>query len=377
MTKDVDIKVSVVIPARDSEVHLGKLLADLRDQSLREIEILIVYDGSSDGTYEVIRSAGGKDPRVRSFPGPASGPGAARNKGMDLARGKYLLFLDCDDRIVPDMISTMYAAAERDDADICLCASVEFRDGKRCRRIWDSIDPAHLPCGVRNYKDCPAFFFQSFNGWAWDKLFKRAFCEKWGVRFGDNYMLEDGRFVLPAMALAERITVLDRALIAHRKWGDSLEASSGNHDQHWRNVLDNTYGIAETLRGAGRYDTLERSFQNWLLNYSLWVLGRVEGEEQRKMCTELVRSFWPAFGLQDLKREEFYDPRDRYLYRRLAGTPEGRMKHGLWRKKTRIAERALQLAYRLKRHGLAAALEHAVWRGGKTLLGEGREGEML
>lgn len=101
-------KVSVVIPAYNAQQYLGETLDCLAVQTLREIEVLVVDDGSADSTPEILREYSEKYPFIRAIRQENAGVAAARNRGIQEAAGEYLYFLDSDDLIEPDALEQLY-----------------------------------------------------------------------------------------------------------------------------------------------------------------------------------------------------------------------------------------------------------------------------
>ena len=117
--QEVSIKVSVIVPLYNAKNYL-KLTADsILNQTLSDIELLIVDDCSTDGSLELCRELYGQEQRVRILQQPKNmGPGAARNTGIRSAQGKYIVFVDSDDELLPDRLRKMFETAEKFSADI-------------------------------------------------------------------------------------------------------------------------------------------------------------------------------------------------------------------------------------------------------------------
>ena len=124
------IKVSVVVPIYNAEQYLDQCLQSIVNQTLQEIEIILVNDGSTDGSSAVCERYLG-DPRVTYFYKENEGLAAARRDGIAKAQGEYIGFVDSDDWIEPDMYEKMYAAAKTNCADIVFCNCVENQDGHK------------------------------------------------------------------------------------------------------------------------------------------------------------------------------------------------------------------------------------------------------
>ena len=113
------MKVSIIVPAYNAEATIVRCIDSILDQTLREIELIIIDDGSTDSTAQIC--AAYHDERLRYYRKENGGPSAARNQGVSLARGEYIGFVDADDYITPDMCEKMYEAGSKAIADICVC----------------------------------------------------------------------------------------------------------------------------------------------------------------------------------------------------------------------------------------------------------------
>lgn len=122
------VKVSVIIPVYNAERHINQCLDSLLNQSLKEIEVICVDDGSTDSSVQIIKEYTEKDGRVKLVQQKNSYAGVARNNGMQIAAGEYMMFLDSDDFFEADMLLEMYEKAVADEADVCLCSARKYND---------------------------------------------------------------------------------------------------------------------------------------------------------------------------------------------------------------------------------------------------------
>ena len=120
------IKVSVVVPVYNVDEFLDNTLSDITGQTLREIEIICVDDGSKDNSREIVKEYQKKDERIQLVEQENKNAGAARNHGMQYAKGKYVVFWDSDDLFLENALETMYLQAEKTQADICICAARRY-----------------------------------------------------------------------------------------------------------------------------------------------------------------------------------------------------------------------------------------------------------
>lgn len=267
-------KVSVILPVYNEEKYITQCLDSLCHQTLSEIEIICVDDGSTDESLTILRNYEKLDDRIRVITQKNQYAGVARNNGMKCATGKYLLFLDSDDFVESDMLEKLYLRAEQDSLDITLCHAyyIDDRSGEGFEADSSKRD-SFFPKDVRVFAgtdmEC-AGIFQSTVGWAWDKLFRTDFVRAMGYEFPDFRTSEDGFFVYMLVAKAERIGVLEERLVWHRLYnGDSL---SNTREKNWENVFRMLEMIYRELKKQEIYDVYEQSFISWAVEMQVWHL---------------------------------------------------------------------------------------------------------
>ena len=168
--------VSVIIPVYNAAKYLRETLDCVCNQTLRDIEIICVDDGSTDDSPGILQEYAARDGRFRILQQKNQYAGVARNNGMAVARGKYLSFLDADDLFAPDMLEKMSARAEETGADLVCCDADEFDDNDPTRT------PQPMTWILENVpEDCPECFeprtllgdriFQSLCFAPWNKLY--------------------------------------------------------------------------------------------------------------------------------------------------------------------------------------------------------------
>lgn len=117
------VAISLVVPVYNTEKYLNKCLDSILHQTLQEIEIIVVNDGSTDGSRCIIENFRQKDNRIKAFHIINGGVSAARNYGIERSCGKYVMFVDSDDWIAPDMCATLYDKAEEFNVDFVICGN--------------------------------------------------------------------------------------------------------------------------------------------------------------------------------------------------------------------------------------------------------------
>ena len=117
-------EISIIVPVYNAAAYLRKSLDSIVNQSYRDIEFIFVDDGSCDDSLAILKEYEAADKRVTVLHQENRGAGAARNYGMSVAGGKYLLFLDCDDIFETSMVEKMHSRAETDNTDVLVCGQI-------------------------------------------------------------------------------------------------------------------------------------------------------------------------------------------------------------------------------------------------------------
>lgn len=212
--------VTVIIPFHDTVATVGDALASALEQRVGALEILCVDDRSSDGSHAIVEDIARRDPRVRVLEAPAGnrGPGLPRNLGIDAARGRYLAFLDSDDRFTPRGLARLLRRAERHDLDVAMGAIDTFDDGgrHRARCSYQATIGRGLARGAFSADDLgPRLLDLRFV--AWNKLYRTSFVRGNGLRFGEGVFYEDLNFTFPALLKARRIGFERSTVVLNRK----------------------------------------------------------------------------------------------------------------------------------------------------------------
>ena len=239
--------LSVIIPVYNVEKYLAECLDSVCAQTLGDIEIICIDDGSTDSSLEILKEVAAKDSRLRILRQQNRGAGAARNYGIREAKGQYLFFADADDRLVPDLLEKATALAEKASADIVAFGFRRFNaNGMQGRQLgylgqW-------LPSGqtVFSRADCPDHILRMTYPAPWNKLFSRRFVLEAGLRFDEISSSNDIAFSAVASFKARRIAVLNEALYFHRVGhGGTI---TGTKQKNLNNVLFAAHSAIRQVR---------------------------------------------------------------------------------------------------------------------------------
>ncbi len=312
-----DLKVSVIVPVYNGEKYIEECMDSIVGQTLREIEIICVDDGSTDGSPEILERFRRQDKRVRLISQENAGAGAARNRGFKEAGGEYLSFLDADDFFEPDMLETAYRKAKEQKAQILVFGSDQYRsDLERYHQVgWTIRRHALPPYRPMNYRTFTENVFKVFVGWTWDKLFEREFVLKHGLEFQEQRTSNDLLFVFSALVLAEQIEVEERVLAHQRR--DNPESLSNTREKSWQCFYHALTALKENLIKYGLYYELEKDFINYALHFSLWNYKTIQGEKKEELRRMLKKRWFRELGIAGRKKEYFYDKGEYGEYREI------------------------------------------------------------
>ena len=193
--------ISVIIPVYNGEKYIKKCLDSVLNQSKKELEIIIVNDGSSDKTEEIIKEY--KDKRIKYFKNTNHGIGYSRNFGIEKSKSKYITFLDSDDYMDKDECKLLYEKTINDDLDICICDFYKVYD--------NSLEEVNLG-NFKNssLKDNPDIITENLNPWG--KLYNRKMLIDNNIRFVEDLKYEDAPFVIEAFCNAKKIGKINKYL---------------------------------------------------------------------------------------------------------------------------------------------------------------------
>lgn len=296
--------VSVVIPVHNGEKYLRECLDTVVGQTLKDLEIICVNDGSTDSSLGILEEYAVRDPRMKIVSQEASNAGRARNTGLAEATGKYLSFLDADDWFEKDMLETMVALAEKTDADVVFCKASTFdqKTGKHASKSF-SLKERLVPKGkVFSCGDIAEDVFQFCRTAAWDKLYRASYIKEGGFRFQEQPRMNDCFFSTMANIRARKMAVCDRFFI-HYRINSGTSITSISPDIAFTCTL-NTF---TALQKEWREDELKLYGKSWKNFVVKNVVNEIAtfSEEVAFRYYSMLRT--RNFGISEMKSGDAYD----------------------------------------------------------------------
>lgn len=196
-------KLSIIVPVYGVEKYIDKCLDSLVKQSLKEIEIIVVNDGTKDNSQKIIDKYVKKYPdKIKSYIKENGGQGSARNYGLEKANGEYIGYVDSDDFIEKDMYKKLYNKAKENNYDIVVCGNYNVSEDYQNKNI-DTF--------INNYNtDLENIFFGKMA--VWNKIYKRDILIKNKLEFKEKVWYEDLAFTLKAIMNSNTFAFIDEPL---------------------------------------------------------------------------------------------------------------------------------------------------------------------
>lgn len=308
--KSNNIKVSVVMPIYNAGEYLSRAIGDVLNQTLNDIELICVDDGSTDNSPSIIKKFAAKDSRIKTLRQPNGGAAVARNRGLELTEGEYIMFLDADDFYEKNLLESLYNIAESGNLDVAVTKYDIYNDSKDSFSV--PADEPHagifVPGGVTSKNENPEFILTSTTGYAWNKLFRASFMRDKKLAFDPElYVFEDVHFVCSALSMAERVGRVDDILIHHRVYSDQSRARLFR--KYYGQVPVVYKKIKDFLMQRGMYVPLKKNFLNLSAGrcYKIYNLLWDDGKEQlwNMLHDEYVNEFgWLKHDKTDFEEND-------------------------------------------------------------------------
>lgn len=284
-----EILVSVIIPVYNVEKYLPKCLESVINQTLKQIEIICVDDGSTDNSLNILNEYAEKDKRIKVLTQKNLYAGVARNTGLKIAKGKYLSFLDSDDIFELTMLEEMYKKAVIDNSDVVACGfDIYDSDTNKITRqklIKDKYVKLS-PFKPSRLKD-ELFDFSSPN--AWTKLFRHELFKKYNLEFVNTICCNDFTCVYTALALANRISIINKPFIKYRYVQKSN--LTANRNKSADGFLVAAQVLENNLKKFNVYSIYKHAFEVKMrssFNWELSLCTVLQKEERKRVAKKLI-----------------------------------------------------------------------------------------
>lgn len=270
-------KVSIIVPVYNVEKYIKRCLQSLVDQSLEDIEIIVVNDGSKDKSEEIVKEFKKKYKNIVYVTKENGGLSSARNFGMIYAKGEYIAFLDSDDYVDKDMYKKMYEKAKETNSDYVEC---DF--------YWQYPDHRKHDVGYR-YKNKKEMF-QSARVVAWNKLIKKELITNNNLKFPVGLFYEDVEFFYKLIPYINKFTFVEDPLIYYVQRESSIVNKPDYRTKQIFTVLENVINYYKEKELYEEYkEEIEYTYTRILLCSSLKRMVRIKDKLTKDL---LIKETW-------------------------------------------------------------------------------------
>ena len=214
-----EIDVSVIVPIYNVEKYLDECLDSIENQTKTDgVEIICIDDGSTDKSSEILKKHAEKNDKIKVITQENQGVSVARNQGLENAKGKYIMFVDSDDLLLPYAIEKAYQTAEKYNVDVVRFSAVTFRDGRKFNMDKYKYNDSKIFYSKRNMSQNPFEIWRKYKiqPFVWNKIWKRDFIERNNFSFKKGIKLEDSLFVCLSIPKLSEIVFDNNPLYAYR-----------------------------------------------------------------------------------------------------------------------------------------------------------------
>lgn len=274
---NTNVKVSIIVPIYNVENYLEKCLDSLTGQSLNDIEILAVNDGSTDSSLKILENYASKDPRIVVLDKENGGLSDARNYAFPYIHGEYVGFIDSDDYVDPKMYEVMYNRAIETSSDIVEC---------NLHHTFDDYEDTEIGRHIHDKKE----LIMNGRSVVWNKIYKTSWLLETGVRFPKGLIYEDVNFYCKIVPFLNKIEYVEEPFVHYVQRGTSINNFQTLKTMQIFDILDDIHKFYEEKGFMDEYgEALEFLYTRILLCSSLSRMSRIKDPSDRKKA---ISSNW-------------------------------------------------------------------------------------
>lgn len=268
-------KVSVIVPFYNVEGYIEKCLETLVNQTLQDIEIILINDGSQDRSIHIVQKFIQRYPnKIVYLEKENGGLSDARNFGIPHAKGEYIAFLDSDDYVEKDMYEKLYEIAKKENSDMV-----------QCNFYWEYPDKRKE--GEMLIYDNKNKMLENARVEAWNKLIKREILEKTDIRFPKGYQYEDVEFTYKLVPFIEKVSFCNEPLVHYVQRDGSISNSQNERTMEIFEVLEHVIDFYKENNIYNKYLTeLEYIYARYAFCSSLKRIMKIPDEELKDKLLE-------------------------------------------------------------------------------------------
>ena len=263
-------KISIIIPVYNVAEYLPKCLDSILTQTLSDIEIICINDGSTDNSGDILQNYATKDNRIKIIKQNNQGISAARNAGLKIVQSEYVMFVDSDDYIAPDMAEKLYRTMETDKPDVVICsaecvnllpkdASPDVIEWQSWLQPW--FDEYVKPTGIY---DVPKTIKHEFISVVWNKLYKTDIIKNYKIEFPLGLIEEDEYWLWAYMIHCKKYAFINERLYFYVQRSGSIMTTRNGNDKVL-DILEIELRIYELVKKYAKIEDYQEILADWYI----------------------------------------------------------------------------------------------------------------
>ena len=308
-----NIKVSIIVPVYNVEEYLRQCLDSLINQTLNEIEIICVNDGSTDNSLKILEEYQQENSRIKIINKKNEGLGAARNSGMEHAKGDYIGFVDSDDWVDLTMFEKLYNNAKKYNSDIVMCPIYSSDDNKESDNNFSYFN---LECFNEDYDNIvfdntktKKFIFRICVT-AFNKIYRNNFLKKINAKFPEGVIFEDNPFFYKTFLNANKITLIRDFLYFYRAKRPNSIISNAN--KNYFDVIKIHKISRNILFSEDKFQDLKYDFLNYQIGSIFYRYYQVS-DDHKKEFFDLIKIDFQDMNLKNFEINKL-NPNSKHKY---------------------------------------------------------------
>lgn len=305
--------ISVIIPVYNVENYLEECLDSVINQTLKDIEIICVDDGSTDNSANILKEYSKKDSRIKIITKENGGQATARNLGIKESKGEYIAFIDSDDFIEPEMFEKLYTKAKANNLDIAMCKIATYNN--QTEEIKDNVWYYMLGVfrdfdkDIFNHRDTKEFTC-NIAVTPYNKIYKSSLLKENNILFPEGLIFEDEKFFYDTYLRAKRVSIIDEFLYYYRinRKGSTVDIEKEND---YTDIIEISKQIRETFRKTNNYNDYKFLLNNRLIHLQLARFTQTSEKYKEKFFNLLKEDLTEVLKDEEIKNnlESDVEPR--------------------------------------------------------------------
>ncbi|MGN1362792.1 MAG: glycosyltransferase [Methanobrevibacter sp.] len=285
------VKVSVIIPVFNTENYLKECLNSIINQTLEDIEIICINDGSTDNSLEILNEYANKDSRIKVYSEKNKGQGAARNLGLKYVNGKYIYFMDSDDILKDTALEETYTLCEEKSLDFIIFKLTSYNENAKKKYNEDYYEMSLLEKfkgKIFNYKDLDDLIFEIPVSPV-NKLINAEFFKNLNIKFPEGLIFEDNPIFWDVLFNAKRIYIYDKYLYIRRRHTDSSTGNTNN--KHLIDTIKINNLVLEKFIKYNLFKTYKNNLYNKKINLVYLRFTKINKIYKNLFFNEMKKDF--------------------------------------------------------------------------------------